>query len=91
MRWEKNQLRVVLELDYRRIVADRECELCGVPLLAGTTHCSIGVIDRQIQKKYRWYLCEGCEHFFNRAVEDSEPHVQQYLSDARFAEEVWIR
>ena len=91
MRWEKNELRVVLETDFRKPVTDRECELCGATLPAGEAACSIGIVDRMIGRRYRWYLCEGCEHFFNRAAEDSEPHVQQYLSDARFAEEVWIR
>ena len=91
MRWEKRELRVVLEMDSRKPVINRECELCGALLLVGHLVCSIGIVDRRTEQKYRWYLCNDCKHFFDQTVEDSPSHVQQYLSDARFAEEIWVR
>ena len=87
---EPCERRIVLSAAKYRLKESKECDLCSFPLEAGEKHASIGFIDRLHESKHRWYLCPMCGEYFEYSnPEDAPHHVQQWLFENRFSQEIW--
>lgn len=90
MRWEENELIIVLSTERYRTKEKRFCRVCGSEIPAGVKTLSIGIADRMERKAERWHVCDLCEHLFEYpSAEDAPAHVQEWLFDNRFSREIW--
>ncbi len=90
MRWEDNELIIILSVRHSRLTVDQSCHLCQGEMEKGDQYISVGIVDRLNGTKERWNLCLGCGEFFQfPSVEDAPPYAQEFLFENRMASEIW--
>ena len=92
MKWENNELVIILSQRKGKLLADQICIFCKQKLPKESTIKSFGTVDRKTGLKERWYTCEEHENIFNyNSVEDCPEYLQRYLLENRLANEVWFK
>ena len=90
MRWEENELVIILSIRKTKPRVEHQCIICQIDLPIGETCYSFGAADRKHQRVERWYSCIEHSTIFNfDSVEDCPEWVQRFLFDNRLTREVW--
>jgi hypothetical protein len=90
MKWEKRQLIIILSSFYVRPKEPRDCCFCGIEIYHGEECLTMGIVDRLSARKRQEWACNTCAPYFeNPNPEDCPAHVQSWLYENRFSEEIW--
>ena len=65
MKWENNQLRVILSTRIGLLKIEQQCAVCSMTLHKGDKHRSFSIVDRMMGTIERWYTCEEHTNIFN--------------------------
>lgn len=91
MRWEENELVVILSTRINKITVEHQCIVCKIDLPVKTRCHNFGIVDRKHGKLERWYTCDEHSHVFNyNSVEDCPEWLQRFLFDNRLTREIWF-